>query len=132
METIIKEGVNKYAKKFYENLLAANYKIANGDCYKDARSHVAIECPKGHVYQTTPDNFNGSKRYEGEETLTEEDFTYEKQLEYFDSIVRELLKADWKLNDILDSPVYYLIEVMNEKKTETKKEKSLISAFTGG
>lgn len=65
METIIKEEINKYAKKFYENLLADNYKMANGDYYKEARSHVAIECPVGHVYQTTPDNFNGSKRRKG-------------------------------------------------------------------
>lgn len=45
---------------------------------------------------------------------------------------RELLKAGWKSNDILESPIYYLVEVMNDKKIEKKEEKSLISAFTGG
>lgn len=47
-------------------------------------------------------------------------------------MVRELLKAGWKLNDILDSPIYYLVEVTNDKLEEKKQEKSLISAFTGG
>ncbi|MGH2319399.1 phage tail assembly chaperone GT [Planococcus sp. SE5232] len=47
-------------------------------------------------------------------------------------MVRELLKAGWKLNDILDSPMYYLVEVASDKKVEPTKEKSLISAFTGG
>lgn len=47
-------------------------------------------------------------------------------------MVKELLKAGWKLNDILDSPMYYLVEVLNDKKVEKKEEKSLISAFTGG
>jgi len=47
-------------------------------------------------------------------------------------MVKELLKAGWKLNDILESPMYYLVEVLNDKKVEKKKEKSLISAFTGG
>ncbi|MGE6370649.1 phage tail assembly chaperone GT [Planococcus kocurii] len=47
-------------------------------------------------------------------------------------MVKELLKAGWKLNDILDSPMYYLIEVLNEKKEIKKEEKSLIAAFTGG
>ncbi|MBZ5203195.1 hypothetical protein HU147_18490 [Planomicrobium chinense] len=46
-------------------------------------------------------------------------------------MVKELLKAGWKLNDILDSPMYYLVEVLNDKKVEKKQEKSLIAAFGG-
>lgn len=46
-------------------------------------------------------------------------------------MVRELLKNGWKLNDILDSPMYYLLEVVSEKEVKKVEEKSLISAFTG-
>lgn len=31
-------------------------------------------------------------------------------------MVKNLLEAGWKMNDILDSPLYYLIEVISEKK----------------
>lgn len=30
-------------------------------------------------------------------------------------MVKQLLEAGWKLNDILSSPLHYLVEVLNEK-----------------
>jgi hypothetical protein len=43
-----------------------------------------------------------------------------------------LLEQGWKMNDIMDSPVYYLLDVLRKDiKPKEKKEDSLIKAFGG-
>jgi hypothetical protein len=35
------------------------------------------------------------------------------------------------INDILDMPYHFLIEILQEKRTKVEKEQSLIAAFGG-
>ncbi|WP_267895087.1 UPF0158 family protein [Staphylococcus pasteuri] len=67
--------------------------------------------------------------------LKAEDFTYEKQSEYLDTLYKELMENGWKMPEIDNTDIYQLLRIMNDKKdTKTKKvgaNESLIGAITG-
>ena len=48
-----------------------------------------------------------------------------------DDLIREWMKHGKTINEILDMPYYFVVELMNEKKKKPQKETSLISAFGG-
>lgn len=58
------------------------------------------------------------------------DFSFAKQKEYFDLLVKDLLENGWKMNEIMDSPIFYLIEVTTKKRelSESQQE-SIINAL---
>ncbi|MFK3938945.1 phage tail assembly chaperone GT [Alkalihalobacillus sp. NPDC078783] len=62
--------------------------------------------------------------------MTSEDFTPEKQLEYMDELVMELMQNGKDINEVLDWPFYYIVELLR-KQNEPKQETSLIAAFGG-
>jgi hypothetical protein len=62
--------------------------------------------------------------------LTDEDFTPKKQKEYLDKLILDLMKQGKDINQILDMPFYFMIELLKEKQ-QPKKETSLIAAFGG-
>lgn len=58
LRELIKNESNRYAKRFYALLLDEGYKIANGNRYTNAHTHVFIRCDKGHgYYEVMPTNF---------------------------------------------------------------------------
>ena len=65
------------------------------------------------------------------EKLSDEDFTPKKQKEYMDNLIRDLMKDGMKINDIMDMPLSFMLDLM-EERNKPKKEQSLISAFSGG
>jgi hypothetical protein len=51
-----------------------------------------------------------------------------------DGLVMEFVKNGKSVNELMDMPYHFVIEILNGKNNETKevkKEKSLISAFGG-
>ncbi|MCE4985417.1 UPF0158 family protein [Staphylococcus arlettae] len=67
--------------------------------------------------------------------LKNEDFSFEKQSEYLDTLYKELMENGWKMPDIDDADIYQMLRIMNDKKkSKTKrvgKNDSLIGAITG-
>nr|WP_313958968.1 UPF0158 family protein [Staphylococcus arlettae] len=68
--------------------------------------------------------------------LKPEDFTFEKQSEYLDTLYKELMEnGGWKMPEIDDADIYQMLRIMNNKKnSKTKtvgKNESLIAAITG-
>ncbi|UVD90819.1 MAG: UPF0158 family protein [Staphylococcus haemolyticus] len=67
--------------------------------------------------------------------LTNEDFTYEKQSEYLDTLYKELMENGWKMPEIDNTDIYQLLRIMNNKKKSKVKQvsanESLIGAITG-
>ncbi|MGS0667671.1 UPF0158 family protein [Staphylococcus arlettae] len=67
--------------------------------------------------------------------LKSEDFTFEKQSEYLDTLYKELMENGWKMPDIDNADIYQMLRIMNDKKkSKTKrvgKNESLIEAITG-
>ncbi|HJG39670.1 MULTISPECIES: UPF0158 family protein [Staphylococcus] len=67
--------------------------------------------------------------------LKSEDFTFEKQSEYLDTLYKELMENGWKMPDIDNADIYQMLRIMNDKKkSKTKrvgKNDSLIGAITG-
>ncbi|MEX6340825.1 UPF0158 family protein [Staphylococcus arlettae] len=67
--------------------------------------------------------------------LKNEDFTFEKQSEYLDTLYKELMENGWKMPDIDNADIYQMLRIMNDKKkSKTKrvgKNDSLIGAITG-
>ncbi|WP_419721619.1 phage tail assembly chaperone GT [Peribacillus frigoritolerans] len=47
-----------------------------------------------------------------------------------DILILNLLKEDKDINEILNMPYHFLLDILNEKN-KPKQEKSLISAFGG-
>lgn len=66
----------------------------------------------------------------GEETLTDEDFSFAKQKEYMDKLIQDLMKDGKDINEILNMPYHFVLQILSEK-SKPKQEKSLISAFGG-
>lgn len=58
MEKLIKNESNKYARNFYVNLYKEGYSLLGDSRYHGVRGYVDTICPKGHIYTTTPENFN--------------------------------------------------------------------------
>ncbi|MEN4428523.1 MULTISPECIES: UPF0158 family protein [Staphylococcus] len=67
--------------------------------------------------------------------LKPEDFTYEKQSEYLDTLYKELMENGWKMPEIDNTDIYQLLRIMNDKKDAKVKKvganESLIAAITG-
>src|SRR5699024_4681879 len=83
-----------------------------------------------YVYRTRR-NKRFNKKLPGEQELTESDFTPEKQKEYMDNLIRDLMKDGMNINDIMDMPFTFVMD-LTEERNKPKKEQSLISAFSGG
>jgi hypothetical protein len=62
--------------------------------------------------------------------LTDEDFTPGKQKEYMDKIILDLMKQGKDINQILEMPFHFLVEILREQH-QPKKTTSLIAAFGG-
>lgn len=62
--------------------------------------------------------------------LVDDDFTFEKQAEYLDKLFHDLIKEGMSISEIMDMPYSYILDILEEKQ-KPKKEKSLISAFSG-
>lgn len=60
----------------------------------------------------------------------DEDFSPAKQKEYLDKIILDLIKEGKDINEILNMPFHFMIEVL-EEQNKPKYEKSLIAAFGG-
>lgn len=50
--------------------------------------------------------------------MDESDFSYAKQVEYMDKLVLEWMEEGKDVNEILDMPFHYVIEVLKEKHKE--------------
>ena len=48
-----------------------------------------------------------------------------------DNLIRDLMKDGMNINDIMDMPFSFVMDLM-EERNKPKKEQSLISAFSGG
>lgn len=48
-----------------------------------------------------------------------------------DNLIRDLMKDGMNINDIMDMPFTFVMDLM-EERNKPKKEQSLISAFSGG
>lgn len=57
----------------------------------------------------------------GEGTLTDEDFSPAKQKAYLDILILDLLKEDKDINEILNMPYHFLLDILNEKINQNKK-----------
>lgn len=62
--------------------------------------------------------------------MTDEDFSYAKQAEYMDTLIMDLTEAGKDINDILNMPYNFVLELLYERN-KPKQEKSLIAAFGG-
>ena len=62
--------------------------------------------------------------------MTDEDFSLAKQAEYLDKLILSMMKSGKDINEILDMPLHFVVELMKEKN-KPKEEKSLIAAFGG-
>ena len=62
--------------------------------------------------------------------MTDEDFSLAKQAEYLDKLILDLMNNGKDINQILDMPFHFVVELMKEKN-KPKEEKSLIAAFGG-
>lgn len=62
--------------------------------------------------------------------MTDEDFSPEKQKEYLDKLILDLMKQGKDINQILEMPFHFMIELLREKQ-QPKRETSLIAAFGG-
>lgn len=60
----------------------------------------------------------------------DEDFSLAKQAENLDKLILDLMNNGKDINQILDMPVHFVVELMKEKN-KPKEEKSLIAAFGG-
>jgi len=62
--------------------------------------------------------------------LSVEDFSWKKQKEYMDNLIRDLIERGKDINEIMDMPFNFMVDLM-EERNKTKESKSLISAFGG-
>ena len=62
--------------------------------------------------------------------MTDEDFSFAKQKEYMDKLILEMIQGGKDVNDILDMPFNFVVDLLNERN-KPKKTDSLISAFGG-
>ena len=62
--------------------------------------------------------------------MNDEDFTWKKQKEYMDKLIRDLIESGKDINEIMDMPFNFMVDLM-EERNKPKEEKSLISAFGG-
>ena len=47
-------------------------------------------------------------------------------------MVRELLESGWKMNEIMESLLYYMVKVLNDKYTEPmteERQEAILDAF---
>lgn len=51
-------------------------------------------------------------------------------MEYMDKVILNLMKDGKDINEVLNMPYYFVIEILNEQN-KPKQEKSLIAAFGG-
>lgn len=61
----------------------------------------------------------------------DEDFSFSKQKEYMDKLILDLTREGMSINEVMDMPFNFLLDILNEK-SKPKEEKSLIAAFGGG
>lgn len=57
MDKLIKNETNRYAKRFYEQINNAGYKLIKGEFFKNVSTPTQVKCNKGHVYETKPSYF---------------------------------------------------------------------------
>ena len=62
--------------------------------------------------------------------MTDEDFSLAKQAENLDKLILKMMKSGKDINEILDMPLHFVVEIMKEEN-KPKEEKSLIAAFGG-
>ncbi len=62
--------------------------------------------------------------------MSDEDFSPSKQKEYMDQLILRMMKDGKDINEILNMPFHFMVELMREKN-KPKQEKSLIAAFGG-
>lgn len=62
--------------------------------------------------------------------MSDADYTPQKQKEYLDKLILDLVKEGKDINEILAMPFYFLVEILHEKN-KPRQEKSLIAAFGG-
>ena len=72
----------------------------------------------------------GNKKVPGEETLTDEDFTPQKQKEYLDQIILGFMKQGKDVNEVLKMPLSFVLEILKEENKPEETD-SLIAAFGG-
>lgn len=63
--------------------------------------------------------------------MTDEDFSIAKQKENLDKLVRNMMETGKDVNEILDMPYNFVLNIMREEN-KPKYEKDLFAAFGGG
>lgn len=69
-----------------------------------------------------------------EKELTDEDFTFSRQKEYMELFIKDSMKNGKSVNEILDMPYSFVLDIFAEqaeKEKEVIQETSLIAAFGG-
>lgn len=61
--------------------------------------------------------------------MSDADFTPEKQKEYLDKLILDLMKSK-DINEVLAMPYHFVIEILRERN-KPKQTSSLIAAFGG-
>ncbi len=62
--------------------------------------------------------------------MSDADFTPEKQKEYLDKLILDLMENGKDINELLAMPYHFVIEILRERN-KPKQVKSLIAAFGG-
>lgn len=62
--------------------------------------------------------------------MSDADFTPEKQKEYLDKLILDLMKNGKDINEVLAMPYHFVIEILRERN-KPKQTSSLIAAFGG-
>lgn len=70
------------------------------------------------------------KKVPGEESLTAVDYTYEKQKEYMDNIIRDFMENGKTANEVLEMPYNFVLDLLSQK-AKPQETDSLIAAFGG-
>lgn len=55
--------------------------------------------------------------------LVDDDFTFEKQAEYLDKLFHDLIKEGMAIQEIMNMPYPYILDILEEKQ-KPKKERS--------
>lgn len=62
--------------------------------------------------------------------MSDADFTPEKQKEYLDKLIFDLMHQGKDINEILNMPYNFIIEILKDRN-KPREEQSLIAAFGG-
>ncbi|MGD6873021.1 phage tail assembly chaperone GT [Sutcliffiella horikoshii] len=62
--------------------------------------------------------------------MSDEDFSSSKQKEYMDRLILQMMKSGKDINEILNMPFHFMVELMREEN-KPKQVRSLFAAFGG-